>query len=156
MCFNDSLIDLRMKSLLTQMPEDYQHLLHAFSTMFYTKMYKEGHAAMSTWTKRFDVFQKDFIFIPVNGSGHWSLAVIAHPKYIAVSSLSLPLLCSTVVMCRHRFDFSIYRCFPLSSKRNQISTVIREFRSTKRNTRPAYYIWILAPPSITSTKYAIC
>ena len=95
--FNDNLIDLRVKHLVFGLPPSDQSRLHAFSCMFYTKLLeqgnkKKGHALVARWTKNFDVFAKDFIFIPVNESAHWSLAVIAHPGHISVSghrSLSL-------------------------------------------------------------------
>lgn len=97
--FNDNLIDLRVKHLVFGLSPSDQSRLHAFSCMFYTKLLeqgnkKKGHALVARWTKNFDVFAKDFIFIPVNESAHWSLAVIAHPGHISVSSLSPPLQCS--------------------------------------------------------------
>lgn len=99
--FNDNLIDLRVKHLVFGLPPSDQSRLHAFSCMFYTKLQelgnkKKGHALVARWTKSFDVFAKDFIFIPVNESMHWSLAVIAHPGHISVSSPppSSPVQCS--------------------------------------------------------------
>jgi len=89
--FNDNLIDLRVKHLVFGLSPSDQSRIHAFSCMFYTKLLEEGnknkkrgHSLVARWTKNFDVFDKDFIFIPVNESAHWSLAVIAHPGCISV------------------------------------------------------------------------
>jgi Ulp1 family protease len=56
------------------------------SCQFYTKLQEKKsnekddcHALVARWTKKFNLFEKDFNFIPVNESMHWSLAVIAHP-----------------------------------------------------------------------------
>jgi len=92
--FNDNLIDLRVKHLVFGLPPSDQSRLHAFSCMFYTKLLeqgnkKKGHALVARWTKNFDVFAKDFIFIPVNESAHWSLAVIAHPGHISRKATEL-------------------------------------------------------------------
>ena len=42
------------------------------------------HARVSKWTKDVDLFQKDFIFVPVNYKGeHWFLIVICFPMLAA-------------------------------------------------------------------------
>jgi Ulp1 family protease len=55
--------------------------VHAFTTQFYTKLEGEGVDAVSSWTakKKLDIFEKKFIFIPVNKHIHWSLFVIVNP-----------------------------------------------------------------------------
>ncbi|KAK9271240.1 hypothetical protein L1049_026830 [Liquidambar formosana] len=35
------------------------------------------------WTRKLNLFEKDYIFIPVNFSLHWSLVVICHPGEVA-------------------------------------------------------------------------
>ncbi|KIJ45745.1 hypothetical protein M422DRAFT_98692, partial [Sphaerobolus stellatus SS14] len=56
--------------------------IHYFSTFFWPKMergYKESR--LNKWTKKFDIFQKDVVLVPVNhGNIHWSLAVINFRK----------------------------------------------------------------------------
>ncbi|CAK7347257.1 unnamed protein product [Dovyalis caffra] len=47
---------------------------------------KDGRAAflrVHKWTRKVDVFGKDYIFIPVNFNLHWSLLVICHPGEVA-------------------------------------------------------------------------
>jgi sentrin-specific protease 7 len=70
--------------------------VHAFSSMFYSKLtepsrnrtekeneqYRVGHQLVSKWSKRFEVFNMDFIVIPINFSLHWSLAIIVRASLI--------------------------------------------------------------------------
>jgi len=56
--------------------------VHYFSTFFWPKIekgYKESR--LNKWTKKFDVFQKDTVLIPVNHNNvHWTLAAINFRK----------------------------------------------------------------------------
>jgi sentrin-specific protease 7 len=65
--------------------------VHIFSSHFYTTLSEEGHDAVQSWTakKNVDVFSKNFLFIPVNKSLHWSLCVVVNPGDILRSSVSL-------------------------------------------------------------------
>ena len=69
---NDTLIDLWM-SWISQGDKSNTHF---FSTHFYTALASKGQS-VQRWTekKNLNVFEKKFIFIPVNRSLHWSLAV---------------------------------------------------------------------------------
>ena len=39
--------------------------IHVFTTYFYEKL-KGGYAGVRRWTKNFDIFEKDFIIIPIH------------------------------------------------------------------------------------------
>ena len=96
---NDNLIDFYFKLRLKE-PDKVGgkpvSTAHIFSTHFYTKLTEEApqpksgpaahldeaarrHRKVRRWTKGFDVFEKDFVFVPINMSLHWSLAVICYP-----------------------------------------------------------------------------
>jgi len=32
------------------------------------------------WTKKVDVFAKDYLLIPICENNHWTLAIVCHPK----------------------------------------------------------------------------
>ena len=53
---------------------------HFFSSFFMVKLLQNGrytYANVKRWTKKFDVFQKDKIFIPVNiNNAHWTLLIV--------------------------------------------------------------------------------
>jgi|AntRauTorckE5430_2_1112549.scaffolds.fasta_scaffold46749_1 sentrin-specific protease 7 len=58
--------------------------VHVFTTQFYSKLEDEGAEAVASWTakKGVDIFEKKFIFIPVNKNIHWSLFVIVNPGMV--------------------------------------------------------------------------
>ena len=41
-----------------------------------------GYESVRRWTKNVDIFTKDFLFVPINESLHWSLAVVCWPGKI--------------------------------------------------------------------------
>ncbi|KIM84540.1 hypothetical protein PILCRDRAFT_818108 [Piloderma croceum F 1598] len=52
---------------------------HYFSTFFWSKLKGEGYekARLAKWTKKFDLFSKDVVLIPVNhNNAHWTAAII--------------------------------------------------------------------------------
>ena len=57
---------------------------HFFTSHFYTTLANDGPSAVESWTakKGIDIFEKKFIFIPINKDLHWSLCVIVNPGLI--------------------------------------------------------------------------
>ena len=53
--------------------------VHAFNTFFYPKLMSGGHSGLKRWTRKIDLFQQDFILVPVHLGLHWCLAIVA-PK----------------------------------------------------------------------------
>lgn len=89
---NDNLIDLQIKYLVrTALSEQLQSRVHAFNCQFYSRLttherdMRSGHALVARWTKSVDLFDRDFVLIPINYSYHWSLAVIIRPGAVLVS-----------------------------------------------------------------------
>ncbi|KAK4563784.1 hypothetical protein RGQ29_006060 [Quercus rubra] len=72
-----------------------EHRYHFFNSFFFRKLADldkgpssacEGRAAFQRvrkWTRKVNLFTKDYIFIPVNYSLHWSLIVICYPGEVA-------------------------------------------------------------------------
>ncbi len=61
--------------------------IHVFTCYFYTKLLEgrspqDQHALVSRWTKNVDLFDMDYIIVPVNLTGHWSLFVIVKPGLV--------------------------------------------------------------------------
>merc|ERR1711964_953424 len=83
---NDSIIDFYLKYLHNNMPKDLQGKVHIFNTFFYKRYISakgysraspvEKWESVQKWTKLVDIFEKDFLFIPINKDLHWSLAVV--------------------------------------------------------------------------------
>ncbi|MBA0808274.1 hypothetical protein Gohar_024026, partial [Gossypium harknessii] len=92
---NDTIIDFYIKYLKNQIQPEERLRFHFFNSFFFRKLadldkdpssISDGRAAflrVRKWTRKLDMFGKDYIFIPVNFSLHWSLIVICHPGEVA-------------------------------------------------------------------------
>ncbi|XP_041109680.1 sentrin-specific protease 6-like isoform X4 [Polyodon spathula] len=93
---NDVIIDFYLKYLvLEKLKKEDAQRSHVFSSFFYKRLnqrerrnvqdtanltiQQRKHKRVKTWTRHVDLFQKDFIFVPINESAHWFLAVICYP-----------------------------------------------------------------------------
>ncbi|KAM9496402.1 sentrin-specific protease 6 isoform 4-T4 [Clarias gariepinus] len=93
---NDVIIDFYLKYLfMEKLKKEDASRSHVFSSFFYKRLnqrerrnaadttnlpiQKRKHNRVKTWTRHVDLFQKDFIFVPINESAHWYLAVICFP-----------------------------------------------------------------------------
>ncbi|XP_071417492.1 sentrin-specific protease 7 isoform X3 [Pithys albifrons albifrons] len=92
---NDVIIDFYLKYLLLEKaPKHLADRTHIFSSFFYkcltrTEKNTEGdvkvsaaqrrHRRVRTWTRHINIFNKDYIFVPVNEESHWYIAVICFP-----------------------------------------------------------------------------
>ncbi|XP_031219944.1 sentrin-specific protease 7 isoform X2 [Mastomys coucha] len=93
---NDVIIDFYLKYLLLEKASDeLVERSHIFSSFFYKCLTRKEnnltednpdlsvaqrrHRRVRTWTRHINIFNKDYIFVPVNESSHWYLAVICFP-----------------------------------------------------------------------------
>ncbi|NWW76294.1 SENP7 protease, partial [Climacteris rufus] len=92
---NDVIIDFYLKYLLLEKaPKHVADRTHIFSSFFYkclTRTEKSSeedvkvstaqrrHRRVKTWTRHINIFNKDYIFVPVNEESHWYIAVICFP-----------------------------------------------------------------------------
>ncbi|CAL8266445.1 unnamed protein product [Lota lota] len=93
---NDVIIDFYLKYLLDKAPAAVAERSHIFSSFFYKQLTRRDNASedsssatvsqslrrhqrVKTWTRHVDIFQKDFLFVPVNQEAHWYLVVICFP-----------------------------------------------------------------------------
>eukprot|EP00981_Chlorochromonas_danica_P005158 scaffold1036_cov169-Ochromonas_danica.AAC.38 len=88
--FNDNLIDLKIKFILSRLEPERRKKIHAFSCHFYSKL-TEGsssnggqaaHQLVARWTKNVNLFEMDFVFFPINLTNHWSLFVLVRPHLL--------------------------------------------------------------------------
>ncbi|BFF98975.1 uncharacterized protein DMAD_06991 [Drosophila madeirensis] len=91
---NDIIIDFYLLWLRnTLIPEATRERTHVFSTFFYKRLTtltrptdmrqtaaQKRHARVQKWTKVVDIFDKDFIIVPINEQSHWFLAIICFPN----------------------------------------------------------------------------
>ncbi|XP_020962164.1 probable ubiquitin-like-specific protease 2B [Arachis ipaensis] len=88
---NDTIIDFYIQYLKSQIQDEEKSRYHFFNSFFFRKLAdmdknpasaSDGKAAflrVRKWTRKVKLFEKDYIFIPVNFNLHWSLIVICHP-----------------------------------------------------------------------------
>uniref|UniRef100_A0A3Q2T7I2 Ubiquitin-like protease family profile domain-containing protein n=1 Tax=Fundulus heteroclitus TaxID=8078 RepID=A0A3Q2T7I2_FUNHE len=92
---NDVIIDFYLKYLIQNASAAISERSHIFSSFFYKQLTRrdnasEGgssdscqrqrrHQRVKTWTRHVDIFNKDFLFVPVNQEAHWYLVVICFP-----------------------------------------------------------------------------
>ncbi|KAG5093051.1 hypothetical protein JHK82_051829 [Glycine max] len=94
-CLNDNIIDFYINYLKNKLPTDKQDRFHFFNCFFFPKLVdlstdnpsiaSDGKAAfqrVSKLTRKVNLFEKNYIFIPINYSLHWSLIVICHPAEV--------------------------------------------------------------------------
>ncbi|XP_051126396.1 probable ubiquitin-like-specific protease 2B isoform X2 [Andrographis paniculata] len=87
---NDTIIDFYIQYLKTRVNVKEQNKFHFFNSFFFRKLANmdkdpssafDGKAAFQhvhKWTRKVNLLEKDFIFIPVNYNYHWSLIVICY------------------------------------------------------------------------------
>ncbi|XP_048209625.1 sentrin-specific protease 6 isoform X8 [Perognathus longimembris pacificus] len=92
---NDVIIDFYLKYLvLEKLKKEDAERIHIFSSFFYKRLnqrerrnhetsnlsiQQKRHGRVKTWTRHVDIFEKDFIFVPLNEAAHWFLAVVCFP-----------------------------------------------------------------------------
>lgn len=65
---------------LTERIGSYADKIKIFTTHFFSKLKNDGYTQVESWVKKFNIFEKRFVFIPINiNDSHWILAVIVNP-----------------------------------------------------------------------------
>ena len=86
---NDVIIDFYLKYTFDHiLTEEQRKKTYLFNSYFYKRLTQKSgskysadlmHAQVKKWTRNVDIFEKDFIIIPVNEHCHWYLVVICFP-----------------------------------------------------------------------------
>ena len=50
---------------------------HTMNTFFYPRLLEGGYSKVQRWTKRVDIFSKDFLLVPIHLQVHWCMAVVS-------------------------------------------------------------------------------
>lgn len=105
---NDVIIDFYLKYLVMEKLSDSdKNRTHIFSSFFYPRLTQKvntrnnsdddvamspqakRHSQVKTWTRHVDIFEKDFIIIPINQNSHWFLAIICFPGLVPEKTVTL-------------------------------------------------------------------
>lgn len=91
---NDAVIDFYLSYIIGELlPKERAEKVFAFNTFFYSSLAKDTrktantevpvarrqHSNVKRWTKGVDLFEKDFILIPVCEHSHWFLIIVSYP-----------------------------------------------------------------------------
>lgn len=85
---NDTMIEFFLQRAEDDLPDELRQRAYVFNTFFYGKLQrvlgaaatpKAAHASVARWTRWVDLFEKDFIVVPIHCRNHWTLAVICFP-----------------------------------------------------------------------------
>ncbi|XP_012059449.1 PREDICTED: sentrin-specific protease 6-like [Atta cephalotes] len=95
---NDTVIEFYLKYLTLEVLSEFdQRRTHVFSSFFYQRLIThfgetqntipmtlaaERHARVQRWTRDVNIFEKDFVIIPINKDEHWFLAIICFPGLV--------------------------------------------------------------------------
>ncbi|XP_043118391.1 sentrin-specific protease 6 [Puntigrus tetrazona] len=100
---NDVIIDFYLRYLVcVQQEVEDASKYHVFSSFFFkhltqsdhrrlpgttdVSIQERRHSRVKTWTRGVNLFEKNFIFVPINQMAHWYLAVICFPGKISQTS----------------------------------------------------------------------
>ena len=156
---NDTIIEFYLlyiyHGILTQTQRDQVHI---FNTFFYTKLtnnlnslltaqnMEEKHSLVSKWTKNVDLFEKDFILIPIHDHAHWLLAIICYPSLAGREAVLAPEddtidleLTGSTRCLRRKKTVEKLACIlifdSLAIKRNDVITNLRLYLQAEWNAR---------------------
>ncbi|XP_074600093.1 uncharacterized protein LOC141854349 [Brevipalpus obovatus] len=89
---NDTMIDFYLRYIHEEkIPPEVASKTHIFSTFFFRRLTKtlsdergipfieRFQRRVKRWTKRINIFDKDFLIIPMNKRAHWMLAIVCYP-----------------------------------------------------------------------------
>lgn len=94
---NDIIIDFYLKYLYEEkLSPQQQAKTYIFNSYFYTRLSKRAfgdpnknespmqrmHTQVKKWTRDVNIFEKDFILIPINEHSHWFLVIICFPASV--------------------------------------------------------------------------
>lgn len=73
---NDEIINAYMTLLVHRGQKPGFRRVHTFNTFFYPKLRESGYNSVRRWTRKVDIFDFDFITVPVHLGNHWTLVFI--------------------------------------------------------------------------------
>ncbi|TMS35158.1 hypothetical protein L596_002615 [Steinernema carpocapsae] len=97
---NDTIVDFFINHVIEhELPDKAAARVFAFPTLFWQELRactsrngfaKDGFAALKKWVQNIDLFDHDFLVIPINEWEHWSVAVVCMP-FLVLNPDSLPI-----------------------------------------------------------------
>jgi len=98
---NDNILDFYLRYLFLEKWDDsLRRRVYVFNTFFFKKWigfhncdYLSRYNQVKKWTKNVNIFNKDFLVIPVNYKLHWSLGIVCFPGEVIKEKTSTDRRC---------------------------------------------------------------
>lgn len=84
---SDNVVQYMLRKIYFSLGDNDQNRVHIYDPFFYSqlmdnKMNSLNYNLIKKWTKGFDIFQKEFVFVPIEQNMHWSLLCIVGLQYL--------------------------------------------------------------------------
>ncbi|MCL7043763.1 hypothetical protein MKW94_030322 [Papaver nudicaule] len=152
---NDTIIDFYIKYLKTRIPPEDGQRFHFFNSFFFRKLAdldkdlpsasqgRKGFQRVRKWTRKVNLFEKDYVFIPINFHHHWSLIILCHPGEVANSkgedvenSVKVPcILHMNSIEGSHRGLMKVIQSYLLEEWNERTAGASEDFSSKFHNLR---------------------
>lgn len=96
---NDNIVGLFLRYLQENADPTHSRQIHTMSTFFYETLMRPtdrktnrkqiNYAAVSKWTKSVDIFDRDFVIVPINESLHWYTLLICNLRALTLEKQDL-------------------------------------------------------------------
>jgi len=86
---NDTIVDFALRFYIDTLGNQ---KFYAFNSFFYKALSQNGYAKVMSWNSKINIFEKDYLLIPIFGEEHWSLAVVCYPLHLFFARSPQPAL----------------------------------------------------------------
>jgi len=113
---NDVIIDFYLKYLqYTQFSEQDKNGVHIFTTFWFSRLtskpspiearkdpVQRRYDRVKRWTRKVNIFEKDFVVVPINENYHWYLCIICYPGMVGCKDMQTNSPCPTPARQKNR------------------------------------------------------
>merc|ERR1719370_266853 len=113
---NDVIIDFYLKHLqYTVFSAEDRDRVHIFTTFWFSRLtskpspiearkdpVQRRYDRVKRWTRKVNIFEKDFVVVPINENYHWYLCIICYPGMVGCQDMKTNTSCSTPARQKNR------------------------------------------------------
>lgn len=148
--FHAQVINFYMNLLMARGESENKPSVFAFNTFFYPKIMSDGHSGVRRWTRRVDIFSKDYILIPVHLGMHWCLAVSLLIMFFFIYGIACLLIWNWIKVCH---DHILYWWQVVDFKKKEIRYY--DSMGGENNSCLQAIQWVIISRMITRFKMAV-
>merc|ERR1719427_1221646 len=113
---NDTIIDFYLKHLqYTKLSSTDKDRVHIFTTYWYSRLtskpspkeawkdsFQRRYDRVERWTRDVNIFEKDFVVVPINENYHWYLCIICYPGMVGCKAMEDGTTCKPPARQKNR------------------------------------------------------